>query len=110
MRCVACGMRIKGKLIYEEVNGERQWLCCSGCLEYNICSCGKSLKGLTNKLELKKEMVKNQVEIRSYSFECQYCKKILNGKTEIVDKYGKTFCTQEHAIKWNNMIIEKIYR
>jgi hypothetical protein len=72
MRCVACGMRINGKPIYEEVDGERQGYCCSGCLEYNICSCGKSLKKINKKLKLKKGMVKNRAEMRTYSFECQY--------------------------------------
>jgi len=103
-------MKIKGKPIYEEIDGEQQCFCCNGCMRYNICSCGRSLKKINNKLKLKQDIPKDQVEMISISFKCQYCKKTLNNKTRIVEKYGKLFCTQEHAIKWNNVIIEKIYR
>jgi ribosome-binding protein aMBF1 (putative translation factor) len=44
MRCEICGMKIKGEPVVEELDGEKHYYCCEGCLKYTVCSHGKHIK------------------------------------------------------------------
>jgi len=44
MKCVSCGMTIKGKPIREQIGSEVHHYCCRACLEEKLCRRDKPLR------------------------------------------------------------------
>ena len=44
MKCVSCGMAIKGKPIREEIEGQVYYYCCRDCFEEELCRRDKALR------------------------------------------------------------------
>ena len=44
MRCVSCGMTIRGKPIREEIGGRVYHYCCRDCLQEELCRRDKPLR------------------------------------------------------------------
>lgn len=44
MKCISCGMAIKGKPIREEIAGQVNYYCCLDCFEEGLCRRDKPLR------------------------------------------------------------------
>ncbi len=44
MHCTSCGMAIQGKGIREEIEGDVNYYCCTGCLQEELCRRDKPLR------------------------------------------------------------------